>query len=120
MRLQEYTFSIEYLKGKDNTVADALSRIPWFLVDPHGVLVSTPSAEYHFSSSDSDEDAPHLVGLDSEIPEISAPTMATDKILTLNEFKIAQNSDSTLTTVTEWVKKNVQPTLEEISSFLTL
>ena len=32
MRLPEFGFSIEYIKGSDNVVVDALSRIPWSVV----------------------------------------------------------------------------------------
>ena len=87
-------------------------------MDPIGKIISTPSEEYNFSSSDSEEDSPHLVSLEQEIPEIAAPTLATDKILTLNEFKIAQNSDSTLTAVVDWVQNHSPPTPEQLSGFL--
>ena len=40
-----------------------------------------------------------------------------NKILTLNEFKISQNSDSTLTTVVDWVQNHAPPLPEQLSGF---
>ena len=88
-------FSIEYLKGTENVVADALSRIPWFLVNPLGAIISPPLEQYKFSSSDSEEDGLQLIGAGQEYLEISTPGIETEKVLSLNEFKVAQNSDST-------------------------
>ena len=110
-------FSIEYLKGTDNVVADTLSLIPWFLVNPLGAIISTPLEEYKFSSSDSEEDALHLISIDHEFSEISASGLETAKVLSLNEIKLTQNLDSTLLTVSDWVKKGSRPALEELSGF---
>ena len=95
----------------------SLSRIPWFLVNPLGAIISTPLEQYKFSSSDSKEDALQLIGVGKESLEISTPGLETEKVLSLHEFKLAQNLDSTLVTVSDWVKRNSRPNLEELSGF---
>ena len=42
MRLQPYKFKIEIVKGKDNVVAEDLSRIPWKTMSRASEQVETP------------------------------------------------------------------------------
>ena len=50
MRLQEFTFSIEYIKASENIVADAFSRIPW------PVLPRERNGAKHVSDDDTDSE----------------------------------------------------------------
>jgi transposase InsO family protein len=68
LRLQEYTYDVEHIAGKENSVADALSRVHFVRVErlptprvamAHGAGSKRPMAEMHDPSSsepESDED----------------------------------------------------------------
>ena len=66
MRLQEFDFKVECIPGKENIVADALSRIPWGCVDSAGNELSEPTDEYEFDS-DSEVEFPALPIVDRDV-----------------------------------------------------
>ena len=71
MRLQEFSFKIEHITGKENIAADALSRIPWRLESrkQHNSEAALPSdmsdAEHvsELSESENDDMLPALPAL---------------------------------------------------------
>ena len=110
MRLQEYPFHVEYLAGKDNTVADALSRIPW----PTSML---PEIEYEQEGDPSPEldDEVSATCLDFTSVELAAPDLVQSApALTLEEISEEQLKDPELTQVRTWVETRRAPTEAEI------
>ena len=124
MRHQEFSFTVEYIKGSDNTVADTLSRIPCVLKDSSVFIVSRPTVEYVFSESDNDGETALLFGGEGVDTEISCravqnPLIKTDSI-DLETLRKTQQSEPLLQIVIGWVEKGTRPTANDLAGAANL
>ena len=112
MRLQEFNFKIECIAGKDNVVADVLSRIPWACVDSEGNALSEPIEDYEFEP-------------DEEVEFVSLPAIEVDDFedesvpdlqpVTKVEIETEQQSDPNLILVKQWIDSGILPDEEFLS-----
>ena len=96
MRLAEFTFSIEYIKGSDNIVSDALSGIPW------GVLPREPNGAEHVSHADTDSKFQLDAAL--TILDVAFHTIGELPTLTIEEFVVEQRRNDTLLLIRTRIK----------------
>ncbi|KAF0153184.1 MAG: hypothetical protein FD188_3384, partial [Ignavibacteria bacterium] len=104
MRLQEYPFTIEYLSGKENIVADALSRIPW----PSKAILSNNS-DYDSCSDSCDE---LNVVCNENVFDLTLPTVPSAPILSVDQIIIEQQNDQDLSVIRNWLENQIKPNLE--------
>ena len=96
--LHPVKFQIDVIKGKDNIVADALSRIPW----PITVIdnVTLPNGRENLFSFDSENFS--MIMNEPELP-----------LFDLKEIAGEQSIDSDLVIIRDWVITNHVPTLDD-------
>ena len=104
MRLQPYKFKIEIVKGKDNVVADALSRIPWKILTRASEQAETPELNLMMLEVDDGENLNYdICALDFEP-------------LQLNDIIKAQKEDVSLSKLRKWIEDKVFPTKDDLAS----
>ena len=114
MRLQEFNFKIECIAGKDNVVADVLSRIPWACVDSEGNTLSEPIEDYEFEPDEEVEFA-SLPAIEVEDPEVELiPELQP---VTKEEIETEQQSDPNLIVVKQWMDSGILPDEESLAGF---
>ena len=111
MRLSEFDFQVEIVKGKDNVVADALSRIQWLEgkeAQPESVV--DDDEEFCVEYSDSDDpliSSDELVNVELEnVTDDSTPGPVAP---TLESIREAQASDPEFVVVVSWVRNGELP-----------
>ena len=84
MKLQPYNFTVEIIPGKENIVADSLSRIPW----------PTVKIENLESNDDFPDDEPQLSINNSnpDFEEVALPEQM-DSPISLEEVQVEQATD---------------------------
>ena len=107
MRLQEFSFKIEYITGKENFAADKLSRIPWRLECPNEESLPSPSdSECALSDLSDNENRDMFPAL---------PALEGVNQLTLQDTAEEQRKDPALSRLFEWIEQKKTPTEQELA-----
>ena len=115
MRLQEYSFKIEYMLGKKNICADALSRIPWHLESKADLITHKPVT---IDSSDTENDPSDMSDHECVDALLAIPALYNDGQLTPEEISKEQHLDPALSVIFDWAENAKAPTEQELASSL--
>ena len=100
--LEEYSFSVEYINGKTNKVADALSRLE-------------PQDEY-WCENDIEDGAVDKIIPDCAVRSLSQKCVAwAEDVWSTDEFREAQRRDPLLNKVYDLLKKNISASAASLS-----
>ena len=100
LALQPFDFAIEVTAGKENVVADSISRIPWAITLPN---------------VDTSDDFVELLDADSE----SASKVGSDTSLTLlaiETLKQYKSHETDIAKLQQWIATETLPTREELQA----
>ena len=107
MRLQPYKFVIEVIPGKQNVVADALSRIPW----PIQMVSGSKGEDVCAIGEEEDEEFNEF----EEQEEFEADQVV-EPVITLEQMLLAQRDDRSISTIKSWIEAQETPTKDQIQA----
>ena len=110
MRLQPFKFTIQIVKGKENIVADALSRIPWKI--EHEETRDEDAAHYehdfyNFMLCEALDEAKNA-------REPKTLCLSLEQPITLAQVILEQKQDASLNTFRNWILHNTAPSKDDL------
>jgi len=112
MRLQPFKFTIQIIKGKDNIVADALSRIPWKVETSANSDEDLENDNYNLILYEDSETFNETENFNNSLEML----LGVERPIALARVVEEQKIDSSLNKFRYWLARETNPTKDELAS----